>query len=201
VLRQRPRRVFALPSRSAPSILDRRHGRSAVALLTLSSTSHDDDAADGSEESAATDSPNDTENNLPPQQPLFPDLSPPPPPPPPPEESSSYDDAADALLGGKGRSGERALSSSDQVRDALESGGVMEALEAIARARQRGGDWYQEGNDDDVGNDTGGRDDDEAASDMANLEYLLGRIKEGRSNDERSDGGIDTGDVDSLWSD
>lgn len=213
--RQRP--WTRAPSRSASrSILPY-----SLGVPSLSSNPDDSDATDESDKSAPA------KKRL---EPLFPDLAPPEIPSVSKIQSSSYDDAADALLRGRRKGGERALSSSDQVRDALESGGVMEALAAIANAREKGGDWYQgdesnAGREDTVEDTIGdventnsdsdtsinpGTDSlsgetgaDDAASDLASIDYLLDRIKNksGRSPGYGTGSIDDVGDVDSLWSD
>ena len=143
--------------------------------------------------------------------PLFPELISPDPL----QAPQSYDDAADALQNRRrgppsssgGQSGERALSTSEEIRNALEGdggGGLAAAAMAIRKAMSPGGDWYNTadgGDKDDVaverkrdkildfllGEDADTnvdravpdeKDELGSSSQLTNLDYLLGKIGE-----------------------
>ena len=127
--------------------------------------------------------------------PLFPELANPEPPP----QTSSYDEAADAIQNlrrgrpSAGERGERALGASDEIRNAMASGGLEGAARAIQKAMSKGGDWYdgeaedsaisELRGDEDMSaqgldtDDAAGRNADEG-SPLANLDFLLGRLDE-----------------------
>ena len=122
--------------------------------------------------------------------PLFPELAKQEPP----RQTSSYDDAADALQSlrrgrpSAGERGERALSASDEIRNAMTSGGLESAAKAIQKAMSKGGDWYDgeadalRDNEDMAvqGLDTndGVDQNEEGESPLTNLDFLLGRLDE-----------------------
>lgn len=128
-------------------------------------------------------------------KPLFPELANPEPPP----QTSSYDEAADAIQNlrrgrpSAGERGERALGASDEIRNAMASGGLEGAARAIQKAMSKGGDWYDGDaedsaisglrGDEDIaaqGLDEGGAADRNAeeGSPLTNLDFLLGRLDE-----------------------
>eukprot|EP00567_Pseudictyota_dubia_P006887 CAMPEP_0197453554 /NCGR_PEP_ID=MMETSP1175-20131217/35268_1 /TAXON_ID=1003142 /ORGANISM="Triceratium dubium, Strain CCMP147" /LENGTH=208 /DNA_ID=CAMNT_0042986877 /DNA_START=126 /DNA_END=752 /DNA_ORIENTATION=+ len=119
-------------------------------------------------------------------RPLFPELAAPPP--------SSYDDAADALQsshGGTSPSNDdgRPLSASERIRSAVEGGDIFGAIKEIARARRPGGDWDDDGRgarSPEAGNGyTPSMEDgiDAAATpDLASLDYLLEKLKDGQGD-------------------
>ena len=148
--------------------------------------------------------------------PLFPELANPAPLPPP----QSYDDAADALQNRRrgptssiveGQSGERALSTSEEIRNALEAdggGGLAAAAMAIRKAMSPDGDWYNaaddgheadvavesirdkildfllgEGVDPTMDSTPDANDELGSSSPLTNLDFLLGKLGE-RGNDE-----------------
>ena len=110
------------------------------------------------------------------------------------QQTSSYDEAADALQSlrrgrpSAGERGERALSASDEIRNAMASGGLESAAKAIQKAMSKGGDWYDgeadalRDNEDMAaqGLDTDGAvyGNEEERSQLANLDFLLGRLDE-----------------------
>ena len=125
-------------------------------------------------------------------KPLFPELANPEP------QTSSYDEAADALHNlrrgrpSAGERGERALGASDEIRNAMATGGLEGAARAIQKAMSKGGDWYDGETEDNISelrgdedmsgqgldaDDAAGRNADEG-SPLANLDFLLGRIDE-----------------------
>mmetsp|Transcript_29807 Transcript_29807/g.69952 ORF Transcript_29807/g.69952 Transcript_29807/m.69952 type:complete len:235 (-) Transcript_29807:83-787(-) len=109
--------------------------------------------------------------------PLFPELANPSPLPPP----QSYDDAVDALQNRRrgspsssagGQSSERALSTSEEIRNALDGdggGGLAAAAMAIRKAMSPGGEWYDPDAD-----DNGDEDADDEEECTSNLDLLLG---------------------------
>ena len=128
-------------------------------------------------------------------KPLYPELANPEPPP----QTSSYDEAADAIQNlrrgrpSAGERGERALGASDEIRNAMASGGLEGAARAIQKAMSKGGDWYDGDaedsaisglrGDEDIaaqGLDEGGAADRNAeeGSPLTNLDFLLGRLDE-----------------------
>ena len=149
--------------------------------------------------------------------PLFPELANPSPLPPP----QSYGEAADALQNRRrglpfssagGQSSERALSTSEEIRNALDGdggGGLAAAAMAIRKAMSPGGEWYDpdaDGGDEDVeggskrnkisdllglgegmgktlDGDIPDEKDEDSSSPLTNLDFLLGKLGE-RSNDE-----------------
>ena len=129
--------------------------------------------------------------------PLFPELANPEPP----QQTSSYDEAADALQNlrrgrpSAGERGERALGASDEIRNAMASGGLEGAARAIQKAMSKGGDWYDgeaedrfselRGDEDMAarqGLDKGGAADRNAeeGSPLTNLDFLLGKLDENK---------------------
>ena len=83
---------------------------------------------------------NDEEKDFSSSTPLFPELANPEPP----QQTSSYDQAADALQNlrrgrpSAGERGERALGASDEIRNAMASGGLEGAARAIQKAMSKG---------------------------------------------------------------
>lgn len=134
------------------------------------------------------------------QTPLFPELANPEPP----QQSSTYDEAADALQhlrrgrpSTAGASGERALSASDEIRNAMASGGLEGAARAIQKVMGKGGDWYDGEVDDNVsefsgdevvirGQDTGRAVDrkEGGESPLTNLDFLLGKLDDNNNEDQ-----------------
>ena len=121
--------------------------------------------------------------------PLFPELANPEPPP----QTSSYDEAADALQNlrrgqpSAGEPGERALGTSDEIRNAMASGGLEGAARAIQKAMSKGGDWYDAETEDNISEVRGDEDmsaqeadghNAEEGSPLTNLDFLLGRLDE-----------------------
>lgn len=112
----------------------------------------------------------------------------------PPRQTSSYDEAADALQSlqrgrpSAGERGERALSASDEIRNAMASGGLESAAKAIQKAMSKGGDWYDREADAlrdngdmaaqglDTNKEVGQN--EEGGSPLTNLDFLLGRLDE-----------------------
>ena len=147
--------------------------------------------------------------------PLFPELANPSPLPPP----QSYDDAVDALQNRRrgspfssagGQSSERALSTSEEIRNALDGdggGGLAAAAMAIRKAMSPGGEWYDPDADENGDEDADGEEENTSnnildflleedadtnmdravqmgsSSQLTNLDFLLGKLGE-RSNDE-----------------
>ena len=133
---------------------------------------------------------NDEEKDFSSSSPLFPELTNQEPP----RQTSSYDEAADALQSlqrgrpSAGERGERALSASDEIRNAMASGGLESAAKAIQKAMSKGGDWYD--GEADALRDNGdmavrGLDtneevgqNEEGGPPLTNLDFLLERLDE-----------------------
>ena len=126
--------------------------------------------------------------------PLFPELANSGPLPPP----QSYGEAADALQNRRwgppssssgGKSGERALSTSEEIRNALEGdggGGLAGAAMAIRKAMSPGGEWYDP--DADVGDeDIEGGSKRNKISDLLGLEEGMGTTLDGDIPDEKDE--------------
>ena len=119
--------------------------------------------------------------------PLFPELANPSPLPPP----QSYGEAADALQNRRrglpssssgGKSGERALSTSEEIRNALEGdggGGLAAAAMAIRKAMSPGGEWYDPDADDNGDADVEGGSKRKKISDLLGLGEGMGKTLDG----------------------
>lgn len=138
----------------------------------------------------------DIDNNDAGPTPLFPELANPPEPLPPPQ---SYGEAADALQNRSwgppssssgGKSGERALSTSEEIRNALEGdggGGLAAAAMAIRKAMSPGGEWYDPDADDNGDADVEEGSKRNKISDLLGLGEGMGKTLDGDIPDEKDE--------------